>query len=196
MKFTTTTVLAVLVWVDLSVGKPYTHDAAEAFELGSKTELRHQRVSYTLGRINDESEGNVARFDYEEDGKEDGVEDDEGLELQRATTFTSPVVPMEFRDTIRKKPKKKNLNKKKLLKKMGADFNPEWMALEKPQMKPVESNEDDDDSDSNNFDMQVSGLLLSIFFFKNQILQIIIVALVCKMGWMDTFNIERNPGSD
>lgn len=52
--------------------------------------------------------------------------------LQRAITFTEPTEPLEFRDSLKKKPKKKNLKKSRLLRKMGADFNADWMAIEKP----------------------------------------------------------------
>ncbi len=42
------------------------------------------------------------------------------------------MVPLEFRETVRKRPKKKNLKKSRLLRKMGADFNPNWMSIERP----------------------------------------------------------------
>jgi hypothetical protein len=52
--------------------------------------------------------------------------------LQRAITFTEPTVPLQFRDVARKKPKKKNLKKSRLLRKMGQDFSSQWMRIEEP----------------------------------------------------------------
>ena len=52
--------------------------------------------------------------------------------LQRAITFTNPMVPLQFRDTVKKKPKRKNLKPDRLLRKMGDDFNPNWMSIETP----------------------------------------------------------------
>ena len=52
--------------------------------------------------------------------------------LQRAITFTNPMVPLQFRDTVKKKPKRKNLKPERLLRKMGDDFNPNWMSIETP----------------------------------------------------------------
>ena len=52
--------------------------------------------------------------------------------LQRAVTFTQPTQPLEFRQKARKKPKKKNLKKSRLLRKMGLDFDSEWMSVDEP----------------------------------------------------------------
>ena len=49
--------------------------------------------------------------------------------LQRAITFTNPMVPLKFRDTVKKRPKRKNLKPERLLRKMGEDFNSNWMAI-------------------------------------------------------------------
>ena len=52
--------------------------------------------------------------------------------LQRAVTFTQPTQPLEFRQKARKKPKKKNLKKSRLLRKMGLDFDSDWMSVDEP----------------------------------------------------------------
>ena len=52
--------------------------------------------------------------------------------LQRAVTFTQPTQPLEFRQKARKKPKKKNLKKSRLLRKMGLDFDGDWMSVDQP----------------------------------------------------------------
>ena len=52
--------------------------------------------------------------------------------LQRAVTFTQPTQPLEFRQKARKKPKKKNLKKSRLLRKMGLDFDGDWMSVDEP----------------------------------------------------------------
>ena len=52
--------------------------------------------------------------------------------LQRAVTFTKPTQPLEFRQKARKKPKKKNLKKSRLLRKMGLDFDSDWMSVDEP----------------------------------------------------------------
>lgn len=56
----------------------------------------------------------------------------EANSLQRAITFTQPTQPLEFRENVKKRPKKKNLKKSRLLRKMGADFKPDWMSIDKP----------------------------------------------------------------
>lgn len=122
MKFSAANLLATLFVLDRVTGKPYTRDATEGDDLGYQGELRHQQAAYAT------DDGPTAR---EDDGVED-EDEDEDLELQRATTYTRPVVPLQFRDAFKKRPKKKNVNKKKLLKKMGSDFDPDWMSLERP----------------------------------------------------------------
>jgi len=62
--------------------------------------------------------------------KKQEVADEESL--QRAITFTNPMVPLKFRDKAKKRPKKKNLKPERLLRKMGDDFNPNWMSMEAP----------------------------------------------------------------
>ena len=52
--------------------------------------------------------------------------------LQRAITFTEPTKPLQFRDNIKKKPKRKNLKKSRLLRKMGTDYKGEWMSIDEP----------------------------------------------------------------
>ena len=52
--------------------------------------------------------------------------------LQPAVTYTKPTQPLEFRQKARKKPKKKNLKKSRLLRKMGLDFDSEWMSVDQP----------------------------------------------------------------
>ena len=52
--------------------------------------------------------------------------------LQRAITFTEPTQPLQFRDNVKKKPKKKNLKKSRLLRKMGTDYKGQWMSIDEP----------------------------------------------------------------
>jgi hypothetical protein len=55
-----------------------------------------------------------------------------GNMLARATTFNKPMIPLEFWEKVKKKPKGKHLKESRLLEKMGNDFDPTWMALERP----------------------------------------------------------------
>ena len=59
-------------------------------------------------------------------------DEDQGLGLQRAITFTEPTKPLQFRKSVRKRPGKKNLKMSRLLRKMGTDFKPEWMSIDEP----------------------------------------------------------------
>ena len=53
--------------------------------------------------------------------------------LQRAKTYADHLmVPLEFQDFAKKKPRKKNLKRSRLLRKMGEDFDDEWMSIEAP----------------------------------------------------------------
>jgi hypothetical protein len=55
------------------------------------------------------------------------------MPLQRAITYTDPVIPLDFLEKAKRKPKKKNLKVTRLLKKMGGDFSPQWMSIKEPQ---------------------------------------------------------------
>ena len=54
------------------------------------------------------------------------------LGLQRAITFTEPTQPLEFRKSVRKRPRRKNLKTSRLLRKMGLDYRKEWMSIDEP----------------------------------------------------------------
>ena len=45
------------------------------------------------------------------------------------------LAPLEFQDRAKRKPKRKNLKVSRLLRKMGTDFNGEWMSVEAPKVK-------------------------------------------------------------
>ena len=78
--------------------------------------------------------------------------------LQRAITFTNPMVPLKFRDTVKKKPKKKNLKPERLLRKMGADFNPSWMSIETPHTITGKNMIEVSQSQISRLFLQVNGL--------------------------------------
>jgi hypothetical protein len=52
--------------------------------------------------------------------------------LQRAISYTDTLIPLEFQDFAKKKPRKKNLKKSRLLRKMGSDFDARWMSIDPP----------------------------------------------------------------
>jgi len=53
--------------------------------------------------------------------------------LQRATLFNDDaIMPLEFWDKVKKKPRGKHLKPARLLRKMGDDFTPEWMSMDRP----------------------------------------------------------------
>ena len=103
MMYLTYCMFAVLIVVAMSAAKPLEdHD-----EL-AKSELQSQEVSYH-------------------------VEPARERPLQRAITFTDKLlVPLEFTDSAKKKPRKKNLKASRLLRKMGEDFDEDWMRIERP----------------------------------------------------------------
>jgi len=82
------------------------------------------------------NKGNISRQNKQQKGRNNrssrNKEIEEEKALQRAITFTNPMVPLQFRDTVKKKPKRKNLKPERLLRKMGDDFNPDWMSIETP----------------------------------------------------------------
>ncbi|XP_040567124.1 LOW QUALITY PROTEIN: noggin-1 [Lepeophtheirus salmonis] len=53
--------------------------------------------------------------------------------LQRAITYTNPLVPLEFWEKAKRKPRRKHLKIDLLLRKMGQDFDSSWMSASKPQ---------------------------------------------------------------
>ena len=62
------------------------------------------------------------------------------MPLQRAIIDTesadlSLLAPLEFQEKARRKPKKKNLKVSRLLRKMGSDFEGQWMSVEAPPVK-------------------------------------------------------------
>ena len=52
--------------------------------------------------------------------------------LQRAVTFTEPTQPLEFRKSVKRRPRRKNLKTSRLLRKMGSDYKKEWMSIDEP----------------------------------------------------------------
>ena len=55
-----------------------------------------------------------------------------GNSLARAITYNKPTVPLEFWEKVKKKPRGRQLKETKLLEKMGSDFDPSWMSVERP----------------------------------------------------------------
>lgn len=51
--------------------------------------------------------------------------------LQRPITYADPITPLKFSSKAKRKPKKKHLKPKRLLAKMGDDFDPQWMAIDR-----------------------------------------------------------------
>ena len=136
--------------------KPYSSQDVD--EELAESELEKQEVSYIVSRhrftneanddgkqkrINKKKMRKQLPSDFDDDFFDDFDQADVDVEvetsqrnsdaeLQRATTYTNPTVPLEFRDSLKKKPKKKNLNKRRLMKKMGSDFDTTWMSPEIP----------------------------------------------------------------
>ena len=52
--------------------------------------------------------------------------------LARAITYNKPTVPLEFWEKVKKKPRGKHTKASRLIKKMGGDFQPTWMSIERP----------------------------------------------------------------
>ena len=55
-----------------------------------------------------------------------------GNSLARAITYNKPTVPLEFWDKVKKKPRGRQMKESKLKEKMGTDFDPSWMSVERP----------------------------------------------------------------
>ena len=55
-----------------------------------------------------------------------------GHSLARAITYNKPTVPLQFWEKVKKKPRGRQLKESKLLEKMGSDFDPSWMSVERP----------------------------------------------------------------
>ena len=55
-----------------------------------------------------------------------------GNSLARAITYNKPTVPLQFWEKVKKKPRGRQLKESKLLEKMGSDFDPSWMSVERP----------------------------------------------------------------
>ena len=71
-------------------------------------------------------------FDYQETSFEDKRDYKYGNSLARAITYNKPMVPLEFWDKVKKKPRGRQMKESKLLEKMGTDFDPSWMSIERP----------------------------------------------------------------
>ena len=59
--------------------------------------------------------------------------DDNNRSLEPGTTHgTKPLLPLEFWESAKRRPRGKHLKTVRLAKKMGDDFNPSWMSVERP----------------------------------------------------------------
>ena len=58
-----------------------------------------------------------------------------GNSLARAITYNKPTVPLEFWEKVKKKPRGRQLKESKLLEKMGSDFEPSWMSVDRPRAR-------------------------------------------------------------
>ena len=75
---------------------------------------------------------------YDDTFSNDVIDPEAGKALKRPITLTIPTVPLQFRNNVKKKPKKKNLHSRRLLRKMGPDFDPVWMAVEPPSVEETQ----------------------------------------------------------
>ena len=78
-------------------------------------------------------EDTYTEYDYTDsafDTKRDNMK--YGNSLARAITYNKPLVPLEFWDKVKKKPRGKQMKETKLMEKMGSDFDPAWMSVERP----------------------------------------------------------------
>ena len=83
-------------------------------------------VSVSLPSFNEDSDYDS----YEE--KRDNHPRYGGNSLARAITYNKPIVPLEFWDKVKKKPRGRQMKESKLMEKMGTDFDPSWMSVERP----------------------------------------------------------------
>ena len=142
-------VLCFVALLSLGHCKPYTGQDVD--EELAESELEKQEVSYIVSRhrFNNDATPDGKKVnkkkaslrkgltsdlddDFFEDFDDVDFDASSDSELQRATTYTNPIAPLEFRDSAKKKPKKKNLNRRRLMKKMGNDYDATWMSSETP----------------------------------------------------------------
>ena len=72
-------------------------------------------------------------YEYSDSSFEDKRESTKyGNSLARAITYNKPMVPLEFWDKVKKKPRGRQMKESKLKEKMGTDFDPAWMSVERP----------------------------------------------------------------
>ena len=76
-------------------------------------------------------------YDYQDSSFEDRRDSQvgHGNSLARAITYNKPTVPLEFWDKVKKKPRGRQMKEAKLMEKMGHDYDPSWMSVERPSMK-------------------------------------------------------------
>lgn len=99
------------------------------------TVVNVKAVPFNEELLRHELQSQSSKFSVE--GEEDGK-----FPLQRPITLTDHVVPLEFQEHFKKRPKRKNLKPARLLRKMGPDFDPTWMSMEIPsQLLSVEMSE-------------------------------------------------------
>ena len=96
------TVFLLLTTISLTVALPYQDEASNEYE--------YPDLSYEERRDN-------IKF---------------GNSLARAITYNKPTVPLQFWEKVKKKPRGRQLKESKLLEKMGSDFDPSWMSVERP----------------------------------------------------------------
>ena len=78
-------------------------------------------------------EDSSSEYDYQDSSFEDRRELKHGNSLSRAVTYNMPTVPLEFWDKVKKKPRGRQMKESKLLEKMGKDFDPSWMSIDRPR---------------------------------------------------------------
>ena len=82
-------------------------------------------ASATAFPFNEESSNEYDLFSEESHNTDD-------FSLEPATTYSKPILPLEFLEKAKRKPRGKNLNARRLLKKIGEDYNPTLMSVDRP----------------------------------------------------------------
>ena len=155
------TVLALALWAF----NAYDCQPLQDSEL-SRSELQTQVVNFdheddddTVDEeyLNDEAEDEVLAALEDVQHHSNNNLKSRKLQLQRTRTYAKAVIPIEFQEFTKKKPRKKNLKTSRLLRKMGGDFDAKWMSVDTPsQLLSVEMSE----RQMEQLVQQVSGLNL------------------------------------
>ena len=67
--------------------------------------------------------------------------------LEPELTYAKPVTSLEFWDKVKKRPKGRNFNLGRLMKKIGNDFDPSWMSVDQPAREPQSRKQALEDTD-------------------------------------------------